>query len=134
MGRRTPRWAQCCYCPTLDGAGMVAARLCWGRRAEWGSHCQNIREEPIHILNIALRRADHAEDEKLVPIFRAFAQSKVRLTAPFPARWDIAPNRLPPPWAGRALTFSSASVQKNILVDCGLRRITFLIAQQVSAD
>ncbi|XP_042685096.1 acetyl-CoA carboxylase 2 isoform X1 [Centrocercus urophasianus] len=56
---------------------------------------KNTHEEPIHILNIALRRADHAEDEKLVPIFRAFAQSK-----------------------------------KNILVDCGLRRITFLIAQQ----
>ncbi|KAM9281257.1 acetyl-CoA carboxylase 2 isoform 2-T2 [Morus bassanus] len=56
---------------------------------------KNIHEEPIHILNIALRWADHVEDEKLVPIFRAFAQSK-----------------------------------KNVLVDCGLRRITFLIAQQ----
>ncbi|KFP40403.1 Acetyl-CoA carboxylase 2, partial [Chlamydotis macqueenii] len=56
---------------------------------------KNVREEPIHILNIALRWAEHAEDEKLVPIFRAFAQSK-----------------------------------KNVLVDCGLRRITFLIAQQ----
>ncbi|KFV14238.1 Acetyl-CoA carboxylase 2, partial [Tauraco erythrolophus] len=56
---------------------------------------KNIREEPIHILNIALRWAEHVEDEKLVPIFRAFAQSK-----------------------------------KNVLVDCGLRRITFLIAQQ----
>ncbi|XP_074743093.1 acetyl-CoA carboxylase 2 isoform X3 [Strix uralensis] len=56
---------------------------------------KNVREEPIHILNIALRWADHVEDEKLVPIFRAFAQSK-----------------------------------KNILIDCGLRRITFLIAQQ----
>lgn len=39
--------------------------------------CQNIREEPIHILNVALCSADHMEDEKLVPIFRAFAQSKV---------------------------------------------------------
>ncbi|KAM6297727.1 acetyl-CoA carboxylase 2 [Aegotheles albertisi] len=56
---------------------------------------KNIREEPIHILNVALRCAEHAEDEKLVPIFRAFAQSK-----------------------------------KNVLVDCGIRRITFLIAQQ----
>ncbi|XP_064024237.1 acetyl-CoA carboxylase 2 isoform X2 [Pogoniulus pusillus] len=56
---------------------------------------KNVHEEPIHILNVALRWADHAEDEKLVPIFRAFAQSK-----------------------------------KNVLVDCGLRRITFLIAQQ----
>ncbi|XP_053938279.1 acetyl-CoA carboxylase 2 isoform X2 [Cuculus canorus] len=56
---------------------------------------KNVHEEPIHILNIALHWADHMEDEKLVPIFRAFAQSK-----------------------------------KNVLVDCGLRRITFLIAQQ----
>ncbi|KFQ91765.1 Acetyl-CoA carboxylase 2, partial [Nipponia nippon] len=56
---------------------------------------KNVREEPIHILNIALRWADHMEDEKLVPIFRAFAQSK-----------------------------------KDVLADCGLRRITFLIAQQ----
>ncbi|XP_065548557.1 acetyl-CoA carboxylase 2 isoform X2 [Lathamus discolor] len=56
---------------------------------------KNIHEEPIHILNVALRWADHAEDEKLVPIFRAFAQSK-----------------------------------KKFLVDCGIRRITFLIAQQ----
>uniref|UniRef100_A0A8C3KHH4 acetyl-CoA carboxylase n=1 Tax=Calidris pygmaea TaxID=425635 RepID=A0A8C3KHH4_9CHAR len=38
---------------------------------------KNVREEPIHILNIALRWAEHMEDEKLVPIFRAFAQSKV---------------------------------------------------------
>uniref|UniRef100_A0A8C3P578 Acetyl-CoA carboxylase beta n=1 Tax=Cyanoderma ruficeps TaxID=181631 RepID=A0A8C3P578_9PASS len=60
---------------------------------------KNIREEPIHILNVALCSADHMEDEKLVPIFRAFAQSK-----------------------------------KNILVECGLRRITFLIAQQVSRE
>ncbi|KFP87024.1 Acetyl-CoA carboxylase 2, partial [Acanthisitta chloris] len=56
---------------------------------------KNIHEEPIHILNIALCSAEHMEDEKLVPIFRAFAQSK-----------------------------------KNVLVECGLRRITFLIAQQ----
>ncbi|XP_019394384.1 PREDICTED: acetyl-CoA carboxylase 2 isoform X3 [Crocodylus porosus] len=56
---------------------------------------KNVREEPIHILNIAIQWVEHLEDEKLVPIFRAFAQSK-----------------------------------KNILVDCGLRRITFLVAQQ----
>ncbi|XP_072839289.2 acetyl-CoA carboxylase 2 isoform X2 [Pogona vitticeps] len=56
---------------------------------------KNVRDEPIHILNIAVRWADFPEDEQLVPVFRAFAQSK-----------------------------------KNILVDCGLRRITFLITQQ----
>ncbi|XP_005636385.1 acetyl-CoA carboxylase 2 isoform X1 [Canis lupus familiaris] len=56
---------------------------------------KNLREEPIHILNVALQYADHLEDELLVPIFRTFVQSK-----------------------------------KNILVDYGLRRITFLIAQE----
>lgn len=56
------------------GAGMAMVLLV---RVDWGFCCQNIREEPIHILNIALRWADHVEDEKLVPVFRAFAQSKV---------------------------------------------------------
>ncbi|XP_053135859.1 acetyl-CoA carboxylase 2 isoform X3 [Hemicordylus capensis] len=56
---------------------------------------KNVREEPIHILNVAIRWAEHFEDEELVPVFRAFAQSK-----------------------------------NSILVDCGLRRITFLITQQ----
>ncbi|XP_036076250.1 acetyl-CoA carboxylase 2 isoform X1 [Rousettus aegyptiacus] len=56
---------------------------------------KNLREEPIHILNVAIQYADHLEDEELVPILRTFVQSK-----------------------------------KNILVDYGLRRITFLIAQE----
>ncbi|XP_070619443.1 LOW QUALITY PROTEIN: acetyl-CoA carboxylase 2 [Erythrolamprus reginae] len=56
---------------------------------------KNVWEEPIHILNVAIRWADRQEDEELVPVFRAFAQSK-----------------------------------NNILVDHGLRRITFLITQQ----
>ncbi|XP_054450078.1 acetyl-CoA carboxylase 2 isoform X1 [Pteronotus mesoamericanus] len=56
---------------------------------------KNLREEPIHILNVAIQCADHLEDEELVPILRTFVQSK-----------------------------------KNILVDYGLRRITFLIAQE----
>ncbi|XP_056384806.1 acetyl-CoA carboxylase 2 isoform X2 [Hyla sarda] len=56
---------------------------------------KSIREEPIHILNVAIRSADQMEDEELVTMFRTFSQSK-----------------------------------KNILVDYGLRRITFLIAQQ----
>ncbi|XP_069882456.1 acetyl-CoA carboxylase 2 isoform X1 [Dipodomys merriami] len=56
---------------------------------------KNLREEPIHILNVAIQCADHLEDEALVPIFRTFVQSK-----------------------------------KHILVDYGLRRITFLIAQE----
>ncbi|XP_078523505.1 acetyl-CoA carboxylase 2 isoform X2 [Lissotriton helveticus] len=56
---------------------------------------KSVREEPIHILNVAIKSSDHIEDEELVPMFRAFSQSK-----------------------------------KNILDECGLRRITFLIAQQ----
>nr|XP_051691837.1 acetyl-CoA carboxylase 2 isoform X2 [Oryctolagus cuniculus] len=56
---------------------------------------KSLREEPIHILNVAIQCADHLGDEALVPTFRTFVQSK-----------------------------------KNILVDYGLRRITFLIAQQ----
>ncbi|KAM8960679.1 LOW QUALITY PROTEIN: acetyl-CoA carboxylase 2 [Pelodytes ibericus] len=56
---------------------------------------KNIREEPIHILNVAIKYVDQMEDEELVAVFRTFSQSK-----------------------------------KNILVDYGLRRITFLIAQQ----
>ncbi|XP_077165163.1 acetyl-CoA carboxylase 2 isoform X1 [Paroedura picta] len=56
---------------------------------------KSVREEPIHILNVAIRWADRFEDEELVPVFRAFAQSK-----------------------------------NSILVDYGLRRITFLITQQ----
>lgn len=38
---------------------------------------QSLREEPIHILNVAIQCADHMEDERLVPVFRAFVQSKV---------------------------------------------------------
>uniref|UniRef100_A0A8C0ALK5 Acetyl-CoA carboxylase 1 n=1 Tax=Bos mutus grunniens TaxID=30521 RepID=A0A8C0ALK5_BOSMU len=40
---------------------------------------KSLREEPIHILNVALQHADHQEDEQLVPIFRTFVQSKVFL-------------------------------------------------------
>ncbi|XP_006151550.1 acetyl-CoA carboxylase 2 isoform X3 [Tupaia chinensis] len=56
---------------------------------------KSLREEPIHILNVAIQCSDQLEDEELVPIFRTFVQSK-----------------------------------KNILVEYGLRRITFLIAQE----
>ncbi|CAH2295134.1 acetyl- carboxylase 2 isoform X4 [Pelobates cultripes] len=56
---------------------------------------KNIREEPIHILNVAIKSVDRLEDEDLVAVFRTFSQSK-----------------------------------KTIMVDYGLRRITFLIAQQ----
>ncbi|XP_041504337.1 acetyl-CoA carboxylase 2 isoform X3 [Microtus oregoni] len=56
---------------------------------------KSVREEPIHILNVAIQCAEHLEDDALVPILRTFVQSK-----------------------------------KHILMDYGLRRITFLIAQE----
>ncbi|XP_068095507.1 acetyl-CoA carboxylase 2 isoform X1 [Hyperolius riggenbachi] len=56
---------------------------------------KSIREEPIHILNVAIKFADNMEDEELVATFKAYSQSK-----------------------------------KNILVDYGLRRVTYLIAQK----
>ncbi|MBV98493.1 Acetyl-CoA carboxylase 2, partial [Eschrichtius robustus] len=37
---------------------------------------KSLREEPIHILNVAIQCADYPEDEQLVPIFRTFVQSK----------------------------------------------------------
>ncbi|XP_045441590.1 acetyl-CoA carboxylase 2 isoform X4 [Pipistrellus kuhlii] len=61
----------------------------------YSEDCKSLREEPIHILNVAIECAEHLEDEELVPILRTFVQSK-----------------------------------KNILVEYGLRRITFLIAQE----
>ncbi|XP_056677579.1 acetyl-CoA carboxylase 2 isoform X2 [Monodelphis domestica] len=57
--------------------------------------CKCIKDEPIHILNVAVQCADHLEDDELVPVFRTFVQSK-----------------------------------KHVLVEYGLRRITFLIAQE----
>ena len=47
-------------------------------RPSLGFLAQSLREEPVHILNVAIRYADHHEDEQLVPIFRTFVQSKVR--------------------------------------------------------
>ncbi|XP_071428069.1 acetyl-CoA carboxylase 2 [Pithys albifrons albifrons] len=80
-----------CFANSPSESGLFSE----ARATIYEEDAKNFRDEPIHILNIALCSADHVEDEKLVPIFRAFAQSK-----------------------------------KNILVDYGLRRITFLVAQQ----
>ncbi|KAH0516969.1 Acetyl-CoA carboxylase 2 [Microtus ochrogaster] len=60
---------------------------------------KSVREEPIHILNVAIQCAEHLEDDALVPILRTFVQSK-----------------------------------KHILMDYGLRRITFLITQEFAED
>lgn len=72
---------------------LLFSKACTSLYSEEDS--KSLREEPIHILNVAIQCADHMEDEALVPVFRAFVQSK-----------------------------------KHILVDYGLRRITFLVAQE----
>uniref|UniRef100_A0A452R4U2 Acetyl-CoA carboxylase beta n=1 Tax=Ursus americanus TaxID=9643 RepID=A0A452R4U2_URSAM len=72
---RYPEWPSLSNTPSRGG---------WGPRVllppAFVLLSQNPREEPIHILNVALQYADHLEDEELVPIFRKFVQSKVLLT------------------------------------------------------
>uniref|UniRef100_A0A8C0V4H0 acetyl-CoA carboxylase n=1 Tax=Cyanistes caeruleus TaxID=156563 RepID=A0A8C0V4H0_CYACU len=63
-----------CFANTPSDSGLLSEAQATTYDEE---DTKNIREEPIHILNIALCSADYVEDEKLVPIFRAFAQSKV---------------------------------------------------------
>lgn len=38
---------------------------------------QNMRENPIHIINVSIKSADTEDDDTLVTEFSAFAQSKV---------------------------------------------------------
>ncbi|XP_067862154.1 acetyl-CoA carboxylase isoform X2 [Heptranchias perlo] len=40
---------------------------------------KSLKEEPIHILNVALKEADCEQDDELVPIFSKFCQSKKTL-------------------------------------------------------
>uniref|UniRef100_A0A452R4Q4 Acetyl-CoA carboxylase 1 n=1 Tax=Ursus americanus TaxID=9643 RepID=A0A452R4Q4_URSAM len=61
---RYPEWPSLSNTPSRGGQAGFPGLL-------------NPREEPIHILNVALQYADHLEDEELVPIFRKFVQSKV---------------------------------------------------------
>ncbi|XP_044052803.1 acetyl-CoA carboxylase 2 isoform X7 [Siniperca chuatsi] len=56
---------------------------------------KNMKENPIHIINVSIKTADTKDDDALVTAFTAFAQSK-----------------------------------KAVLFECGIRRITFLIAQK----
>ncbi|GAB1290027.1 Acetyl-CoA carboxylase 2 [Apodemus speciosus] len=61
---------------------------------------KSLREEPIHILNVAIQCADHMEDEALVPVFRTFVQSKKHILREFPkfftfrARDEFAEDRI----------------------------------------
>ncbi|XP_015275996.1 PREDICTED: acetyl-CoA carboxylase 1 [Gekko japonicus] len=56
---------------------------------------KSAREEPIHILNVAIKTDCDIDDEGLAAMFRAFTQSK-----------------------------------KSVLIDHGIRRLTFLVAQK----
>ncbi|TKC41406.1 hypothetical protein EI555_005588, partial [Monodon monoceros] len=57
---------------------------------------KSLREEPIHILNVAIQYADYLEDEQLVPIFRTFVQSKKEFPKffTFRARDEFAEDRI----------------------------------------
>ncbi|CDQ66348.1 unnamed protein product [Oncorhynchus mykiss] len=39
-------------------------------------NCKNMRENPIHIINVSIKSADTENDDALVTAFAAFAQSK----------------------------------------------------------
>uniref|UniRef100_A0A4W5QEN6 Acetyl-CoA carboxylase beta n=1 Tax=Hucho hucho TaxID=62062 RepID=A0A4W5QEN6_9TELE len=43
-------------------------------------NCKNMRESPIHIINVSIKSADTENDDALVTAFAAFAQSKVSST------------------------------------------------------
>ncbi|KAJ8379366.1 hypothetical protein SKAU_G00001440 [Synaphobranchus kaupii] len=39
-------------------------------------NCKNMKENPIHILNVSIKNADTEDDDKLVTVFSTYAQSK----------------------------------------------------------
>lgn len=81
---------------------------------------QNARENPIHIINVSIRSADTEDDDALVKAFTAFAQSKVR----FCFSINIFQINL--------FNLSAFdNLQKDILFEYGIRRITFLVVQKV---
>lgn len=46
------------------------------------SSLQSAREEPIHILNVAIKTDSDVDDDSLAAMFREFTQSKVRSLHP----------------------------------------------------
>ncbi|XP_067262908.1 acetyl-CoA carboxylase 2 isoform X6 [Chanodichthys erythropterus] len=44
-----------------------------------GESCKNMKENPIHIINVSIKQADTEEDDALVSAFTAFAHSKKAL-------------------------------------------------------
>lgn len=54
------------------------------------SSLQSAREEPIHILNVAIKTDSDVDDDSLAAMFREFTQSKVRSLHPPLDLWGCA--------------------------------------------
>ncbi|KAJ6657884.1 hypothetical protein lerEdw1_001804 [Lerista edwardsae] len=80
---------------------------------------KSAREEPIHILNVAIKTDCDIDDEGLAGMFREFTQSKDRILV----------NDL---WRRLKQTVEMEFLQvlKSVLIDHGIRRLTFLVAQK----
>lgn len=86
---------------------------------------QNMKENPIHIINVSIKQADTEDDDALVSAFTTFAQSKVRYRNTMLLHFYLR------------VVFSNIVLfvlQRNLLHEYGIRRITFLIAQKVNAN
>lgn len=117
LRRRTSRWA-------LWMCKSVTVFICVSATTHFLLHpLQNTRENPIHIINVSIKTADTEDDDALVTALTAFAQSKVSLTRDwFLSKWDMF----------FIIKLKIVFVlQKAVLFEYGIRRITFLIAQKV---
>lgn len=97
---------------------------------------QNTKENPIHIINVSIKSADTEDDDALVTAFTAFAQSKVGPPCSFKLR-QIDPYEEPGIFSFVIIVLKMdwlielLILQKSVLFEFGIRRITFLVAQKV---
>lgn len=121
MRRTTSGWA---LLWTWKGFCLPFPCSCW-----FCSHpLQNKRENPIHIINVSIKTADTEDDDALVTAFTEFAQSKVGFH-PDLVDSDIVSVFM---MELKILYFFLVFIlQKAVLFEYGIRRITFLIAQKV---
>ena len=91
---------------------------------------QSIVDEPIHILNVAIKTDSDIEDDGLAAMFREFTQSKVSWSASRRSSSSFAPDTVSSPSLCPLLSLSLAQ-QKSLLIEHGIRRLTFLVAQKV---
>lgn len=87
---------------------------------------QSILDEPIHILNVAIKTDSDIDDDSLAASFREFTQSKVGFL-PSLKREIIQREKC------HSKYFSFSPLQKSLLFEHGIRRLTFLVAQKVGA-